>query len=147
MAPFRGFLQDRAALAEQSVPLGDCLFFFGCRDPQVDFLYADELRGHAEAGVVELHAAFSRRPVEGRTYVQHLIDRERDRVWQLLEDGAAVYVCGNANTMAPGVRAALTDIHRERTGGSEDAAQQWLAGLRADDRLLEDIWGEQAVGL
>jgi cytochrome P450/NADPH-cytochrome P450 reductase len=43
--------------------------------------------------------------------------------------------------MAPGVRASLADIHRQRTGGSAEDAQRWLADLRATDRFVEDIWG------
>lgn len=50
-------------------------------------------------------------------------------------------MCGNANTMAPGVRAALVDIHREHTGSTSARAQDWLADLRAHDRFLEDTWG------
>ncbi|WP_445184146.1 hypothetical protein ACTXG6_37975 [Pseudonocardia sp. Cha107L01] len=49
--------------------------------------------------------------------------------------------CGNANTIAPGVRAALADIYRQHTGGSAAQAQAWLAELRAADRFLEDVWG------
>jgi cytochrome P450/NADPH-cytochrome P450 reductase len=58
-----------------------------------------------------------------------------------------IFVCGNAHTMAPGVRAALIKIHQHKTGGTEEAAQQWLADLKSSDRLLEDIWGETAAGL
>ena len=72
----------------------------------------------------------SRRGVELTTYGRAVIKR-----------GAAVFVCGNANTMAPGVRAALADIFRQHTGGTSAQAQDWLADLRADDRFLEDIWG------
>ena len=147
MAPFRGFLQERAAMARQGVPVGPSVFFFGCRDPEVDYLYADELEAYEAEGVAELAVAFSRRPDQGRTYVQHMIERDRDHVWDLLAQGAVVYVCGNANTMAPGVRAALTDLYQAKTGGSDASAQEWLAELRGTDRYLEDIWGEMAVGL
>jgi cytochrome P450 / NADPH-cytochrome P450 reductase len=58
-----------------------------------------------------------------------------------------IYVCGNANTMAPEVRAALMDIHRAKTNGSDATAEEWLAGLREADRYLEDIWGEMASAL
>ena len=70
-----------------------------------------------------------------------------DEVWDLIEGGAVIYVCGNASTMAPGVRAALMDIYRAKTNGSGSSADEWLAGLREDDRYLEDIWGEMAAGL
>jgi cytochrome P450/NADPH-cytochrome P450 reductase len=68
-------------------------------------------------------------------------------VWDLISAGAVIYVCGNANTMAPGVRAALMDIYRTKSNGSDTTADDWLKGLREDDRYLEDIWGEMATGL
>ncbi|WP_181782143.1 bifunctional cytochrome P450/NADPH--P450 reductase [Pseudonocardia pini] len=142
LAPFRGFLQERAALKDRGVPVAESLLFFGCRTPDTDFLYADELKGYEAAGVARLHTAFSRATESGRKYVQHAIAAEQEQVWDLLEQGAIVYVCGNAATMAPGVRAALTEVYRARTGGSETAGDTWLAGLRAQDRYLEDIWGE-----
>ena len=62
-------------------------------------------------------------------------------MWQLLQDGAVVLVCGNAATIAPGVRRSLMHIFRERTSTTEADAEAWLAGLRAADRFVEDIWG------
>jgi cytochrome P450/NADPH-cytochrome P450 reductase len=84
---------------------------------------------------------FSGRPEDGRRYVQHEMAARADEVWELIENGAAVFVCGNASTMAPGVRAALADIFRDRTGGTAADAQAWLAELRAAGRFVEDIWG------
>ena len=141
LAPFLGFLQERAAQRDQGVPIAESMVFFGCRNPEADFLYADQLREYADKGVARLHVAFSNAPVEGRRYVQHEIKAAQDEVWELMDQGAAVFVCGNANTMAPGVRAAFTDIFRERTGASDADATAWLAGLRAADRYLEDVWG------
>jgi len=147
MAPFRGFLQERADLKEKGVPIGESMLFYGCRNAKGDMLYADELKAFEEAGVTKLEVAFSREPGEPRTFVQHLIERERDHVWNLIEGGAVIYVCGNANTMAPGVRAALLDIYRAKTNGADPSADEWLQGLRDADRYLEDIWGEMASGL
>ena len=53
---------------------------------------------------------------------------------------ANIYVCGNANTMAPGVRTALIQVFRMNSDASADG-NNWLAGLRAEGRFLEDIWG------
>ena len=64
-----------------------------------------------------------------------------DEVWDLLQQDAVVLVCGNASTIAPGVRASLTQIFRGRTGAGESDAAAWLAGLRTAGRLVEDIWG------
>ena len=128
MAPFRGFLQERAALAEKGVPVGKSILFYGCRNAKHDMLYADELKAFEESGITELQMAFSREPGQPRTFVQQVIERERDHVWDLIEAGAVIYVCGNANTMAPGVRAALMDIYRAKTNGSDATAEEWLQG-------------------
>jgi cytochrome P450 / NADPH-cytochrome P450 reductase len=143
MAPFRGFLQERAALADKGVPVGKSMLFYGCRNSANDFLYADELMAFEAAGVTELQMAFSREPGQPRTFVQHVIEREQDHVWELIETGAVIYVCGNANTMAPGVRAALMKVYRAKTNGADSSAEDWLQRLRDDDRYLEDISGER----
>jgi cytochrome P450 / NADPH-cytochrome P450 reductase len=147
VAPFRGFLQDRAALAQQGAPIGKSILFYGCRNSLGDVLYADELTDFEAAGVTEVQMAFSREPGEPRTFVQQVIERERDKVWDLIEAGAVIFVCGNANTMAPGVRAALMQVYQAKTNGSDPSAEDWLQGLRDADRYLEDIWGEMAAGL
>ena len=147
MAPFRGFLQERAALAEKGVPVGMSVLFYGCRNADHDMLYADELKNFETSGITEVQVAFSREPGQPRTFVQQLIEREGGQVWDLIAGGAVIYVCGNANTMAPGVRAALMNIYRAKTNGADPSAEEWLQGLRDADRYLEDIWGEMATGL
>ena len=141
LAPFRGFLQERAALRDQGVPVGPSLLFFGCRNQEVDLLYADELRDYEERGLVRVENAFSRATDAPCRYVQDAMLDCADEVWDLLRQDAAVFVCGNASTIAPGVRGALTRIFRDKTGTGEADAQAWLAGLRASDRFVEDIWG------
>src|SRR6201747_1986315 len=84
LAPFRGFLQERAHRRAQGAKLGPAMLFFGCRHPDQDYLYADELKGFAADGVTELHTAFSR--ADGpKTYVQHMVSAQKDRVWSLIE--------------------------------------------------------------
>jgi cytochrome P450 / NADPH-cytochrome P450 reductase len=141
LAPFRGFLQERAALRAQGVPVATSLLFFGCREPEADNLYADELLGYQADGLVRVENAFSREPGKPCRYVQDAMLERADDVWSMLQDGAVVLVCGNASTIAPGVRASLTRIFQDRTSTSEADAQAWLAGLRAADRFVEDIWG------
>jgi cytochrome P450/NADPH-cytochrome P450 reductase len=141
LAPFRGFLQDRAAVSERGTAVGHSLLFFGCRDPEQDRIYADELRDLAKLASTTVRTVFSTRAEDGRRYVQHEMLHRHDEVWDLVERGASIFVCGNANTMAPGVRAALVDINRQHTGSTSAQAQDWLADMRARDRFLEDIWG------
>ena len=135
LAPFRGFLQERAALRARDGPVGPSLLFFGCRHPRQDFIYEDELRGFAEQGVARLFACFSRLADEQKTYVQDQVLRQRAEVWQLLQAGAVVYVCGDASRMAPDVRRAFAAIHRQETGRDERAAERWLDELTAREPL------------
>jgi cytochrome P450/NADPH-cytochrome P450 reductase len=141
LAPFRGFLQERAAQREQGTPIARSLLFFGCRTSLTDQLYADELREYEEQDLVRVEYAYSREPgVPGR-YVQEAMLDCADEVWGLLQEGAVVFVCGNAATIAPGVRRSLLHIFREKTSTTEADAEAWLSGLGAADRFVEDIWG------
>jgi cytochrome P450/NADPH-cytochrome P450 reductase len=141
LAPFRGFLQERAALRDRSVPVAPSLLFFGCRSADRDLLYADELAAFEAQGLVRTERCLSAEPGQGRRYVQQGLLDCAEEVWDLLQRDAVVFVCGNASTIAPGVRASLSQIFRDRTGAGEADAVAWLAGLRAAGRLVEDIWG------
>ncbi len=139
LAPFRGFLQERAALKAKGASLGPAMLFFGCRHPDRDYLYADELKAFAVDGITELHTAFSR--AKGpKTYVQNLVAAQKDRVWSLIESGAIVYVCGDGGKMEPDVKAALVAIYRERKGADADAALRWIDDLGTSNRYVLDVW-------
>ena len=115
------------------------MLFFGCRRPEQDYLYADELKAFAAEGVVELHVAFSRAGAS-KTYVQHLIAEQRARVGALIDQGAIVFVCGDGSKMEPDVRQELTTLHAERSGDGKEAAQRWLDELSAAGRYVLDVW-------
>jgi cytochrome P450 / NADPH-cytochrome P450 reductase len=139
LAPFRGFLQERAARKAAGATLGPAMLFFGCRHPDQDFLYSDELKRFATERIAELHTAFSR--LDGqKTYVQHLVASESAKVWSLIEQGAIVYVCGDGSKMEPDVKAALVAIYRERTGADAEAGARWIEELGAKDRYVLDVW-------
>jgi cytochrome P450/NADPH-cytochrome P450 reductase len=139
LAPFRGFLQERAARKAQGATLGPAMLFFGCRHPEQDFIYADELKAFAADGICELHTAFSR--ADGpKTYVQHLVAAQKDRVWDLIQNGAIIYVCGDGSKMEPDVKEALMSIYRERTGADADAAARWIEEMGAKNRYVLDVW-------
>ncbi len=140
LAPYRGFLQERAALKQQGREIGRSLLFFGCRHPQQDFIYEQELNAFVEQGITELVTAFSRL-AEKKVYVQDKIWEQRDSVWQLLQGGAVIYVCGDASKMAPDVRKTFAVIYQEKTGKSAEEAEQWLNELMAEKRYLVDVWG------
>ncbi|MFG2888755.1 bifunctional cytochrome P450/NADPH--P450 reductase [Streptomyces sp. NPDC048248] len=136
LAPFRGAVADRVA-ASRTAP---ARLYFGCDDPDADFLHAAEFAAAQEAGAVSVRPVFSARPENGHRFVQHRIAAEADEVWQLLEAGARVYVCGDGSRMAPGVRAAFRDLHGARTGASATESEAWLRELTASGRYIEDVY-------
>lgn len=139
IAPFRGFLQERALLKKEGAKLGPAILFFGCRHPDQDFLYREELEGYATEGVAEMRVAFSRKE-KTKTYVQDLIREDREAVWPLIEAGAHIYVCGDGGRMEPDVRRALARIYSEEKDVSADAADAWIEGLMSEGRYNLDVW-------
>ena len=139
LAPFRGFLAERRVLRSEGKTLGPALLFFGCRHPEADFIYREELEGFVADGLVEMHVAFSRHG-EQKVYVQHLLAERGDEVWALLEAGANVYVCGDASRMEPDVRETFSALYRRKTGADEASAAAWLARLAEEGRYHLDVW-------
>jgi cytochrome P450/NADPH-cytochrome P450 reductase len=140
VAPFRGFLQERAALKAQGRLVGPSLLFFGCRNPQQDFIYEDELRVFQEQGVTELQKAFSRVPGQPKTYVQQSILERQEQVWQMIQNGAIIYICGEGSHMAPAVQQAFKDIYQAQTMQGQAAADQWMSNMQAQNHYLVDVW-------
>jgi NADPH-ferrihemoprotein reductase len=115
VAPFRGFLQRRAAARAAAGAaggaFGDAWLFFGCRGAEEDFLYRHELEGWAADGTLtRLVTAFSRPPGGGaKVYVQQRLAEHGAALAALIAppSAAVVYVCGDGAGMAKGVHAAL----------------------------------------
>jgi cytochrome P450/NADPH-cytochrome P450 reductase len=132
-APLRGFLEERASAGAT----GRAEVFTGCRHPEHDLLYREELEEWGRAPGVSVHTAFSAVPGHPHRFVQDAIAAAGDTVWELLEQGAHVYVCGDGLRMAPAVRRALLDLYRRRTGRPGD---DWLAELEATGRYQQDVF-------
>lgn len=137
VAPYRAFLQEREARGAK----GASWLFFGERQFRTDFLYQTEWQGWLKDGVLaRMDVAFSRDSGRKKTYVWHrLLERSRD-VYRWLEDGAHLYVCGDAEHMAPDVHRTLAEIVMQQAGVDADAAQEYLRDLQATHRYQRDVY-------
>lgn len=139
ISPFRGFLQERAA-QKSAGELGPALLFYGCRLPDSDFIYEDEIQGFVDDGVVEVVTAYSGVRDGTKAWVQDKIREHSQRVLELMNEGGNVYVCGGAQTVAPALRKTFAEIYQQANGCSTEEAEAWLEQQRTANRYLEDVW-------
>jgi sulfite reductase (NADPH) flavoprotein alpha-component len=136
VAPFRAFMQQREATGAT----GRNWLFFGNRHFTHDFLYQLEWQDWKQSGLLtRIDTAFSRDQRE-KIYVQHRIWEQRRELFAWIEEGAAIYVCGDANAMAKDVNAALVRVIADQAGLDETAAAARLDALRRDGRYLRDVY-------
>ncbi|MGI8604763.1 MAG: diflavin oxidoreductase [Verrucomicrobiales bacterium] len=136
IAPFRAFLEDRALTAAR----GRNWLFFGDQHAATDFLYRDELEHFLRRGVLHrLDAAFSRDQPR-KIYVQHRMLACAMELWRWLQEGAFLYVCGDASRMAKDVDATLNHIARVIGGLNAAAAAAYVAEMKRSKRYLRDVY-------
>jgi sulfite reductase (NADPH) flavoprotein alpha-component len=136
VAPYRAFLQERAAVGAK----GKNWLFFGNQRREFDFLYQDDMEGYVKNGVLtRLDLAFSRDQTE-KVYVQHRMKESAREIWAWLQEGAHFYVCGDARRMALDVDHALLAIVSEQGGMTEEAAKEYLKSLSKAKRYQRDVY-------
>ena len=136
IAPFRAFLEERRAIGAT----GKNWLFFGDQKAASDFLYREQLEGMlAEGSLTRLDTAFSRDQAE-KIYVQTRMMEQAAELWRWLEDGAHLYVCGDAKRMAKDVDAALHEIIQNAGGKTADEAKAYVAKLKSDKRYQRDVY-------
>ncbi|WP_203579659.1 bifunctional nitrate reductase/sulfite reductase flavoprotein subunit alpha [Microbacterium hibisci] len=136
VAPFRSFLHDRRADGHT----GRNWLFFGEQHAASDFYYRDELAEmHEDGFLTRLDVAFSRDQRQ-KIYVQDRMVEHGAQLWRWLEEGAHVYVCGDALRMAKDVDATLVAIAQQHGKLSEEAAAEYIRGMAADERYARDVY-------
>lgn len=142
VAPFRGFVHERAILKQKGEDVGPTILFYGCRHPAQDYLYADEWPGLFETlgGESRIITAFSRE-TDQKVYVQHRLREQGEDIWRLIDkEGAYIYICGDAKNMARDVQHAFVEFAMRYGGKSEEAAHDVIKKLRNTGRYQEDVW-------
>lgn len=136
IAPFRAFMQER----EASDASGKNWLLFGDQTFTEDFLYQSEWQAYLKSGLLtKLDLAFSRDQAE-KIYVQDRLKENAQQVYQWLQEGAHLYLCGDANRMAKDVQQALIDIISEQGQQSPEQAEQYLNELRKAKRYQKDVY-------
>jgi sulfite reductase (NADPH) flavoprotein alpha-component len=136
IAPFRGFLHERRALGHK----GKNWLFFGERSAATDYLYREELESMcAERHLTRLDTAFSR---DGgrKVYVQDRMMEQAPQIWSWLQDGASIYICGDASRMAKDVHTTICRIAKEQGSMSDQAAEEYVGELKEAHRYHRDVY-------
>ncbi len=136
IAPFRAFMQQRAADGAE----GKNWLFFGNPHFTEDFLYQVEWQRYVKEGVLSrIDLAWSR-DQKDKVYVQDKLRQQGAELWRWINDGAHIYVCGDANRMAKDVEQALLEVIAEFGAMDIEAADEFLSELRVERRYQRDVY-------
>lgn len=136
IAPFRAFIQQRAAEGAEGLNW----LFFGNPHFTEDFLYQVEWQRFVKDGVLSrIDLAWSR-DQKHKVYVQDKLREQGAEVWRWIEQGAHIYVCGDANRMAKDVEQALLELLAEHGGMDAEQADEFLSELRVERRYQRDVY-------
>lgn len=146
LAPFRGFIQERAAQIAAGRTLAPALLFYGCHSPDTDSLYSDLLARWSALGAVSIRYAYSRSPSDSENckYVQDRLYHDRADVIDLFDKGCKMFVCGGRE-VGEGVQEVCVRIARERSSEvrgvevEEEEVRRWWEGLR-NERFATDVF-------
>ena len=136
IAPFRAFMQQRAADGAQ----GKNWLFFGNPHFTEDFLYQVEWQSYVKEGLLtRIDLAWSR-DQQQKVYVQDKLREQGAELWRWINDGAHIYVCGDANRMAKDVENTLLEVIAEYGAMDAEAADEFLSELRVERRYQRDVY-------
>ena len=143
IAPMRGFIQERAAIASaRAIQLGPALLYFGCRDYEKDYIYKEELAEWEQQGVITVRPCFSKRGPDADVY-KYVPDRlwaEREELVKMFEGGSKTFLCGSAGKLAKSTAEVLKKIWLERhPEKNAEEAEEWLQ-TQKEDRYVTDVF-------
>ncbi len=136
IAPFRAFMQQR----DNEEATGKNWLFFGNPHFVEDFLYQVEWQRYVKEGLLtNISLAWSRDQAQ-KVYVQDKLREQGEEVWHWIEEGAHIYVCGDANHMARDVEQVLLEIISQYGNMDSESADEFLSELRVERRYQRDVY-------
>lgn len=152
IAPFRGFIEERALQKKAGREVGATVLYFGVRTPS-EIYHSEALCEWVNSGFLDFRPVFSRsdadsiegfpkdkvRIVPGTKYVQDRIAKESDDIVKLFDDGAQFYTCGSGARLGSGIKKALLDIIKNQPECEGKDPQQILDKL-SKDRYRTDVF-------
>ncbi|EKT77905.1 bifunctional reductase [Rhodococcus opacus M213] len=136
IAPFRGFLHERRELGHT----GKNWMFFGEQHEATDFYYREEMEAmHRDGFLTHLDAAFSRDQRQ-KIYVQDRIREHGAKLWGWMQEGASLYVCGDASRMAKDVDETIREVVRTHGRLDEEDTELYMKQLATDKRYVRDVY-------
>lgn len=136
IAPFRSFIEERSETGAE----GKSWLFFGAQHYVTDFYYQLEWQNYVKDGALtRLDVAFSR-DTDEKVYVQHRIKQASQELYEWIEQGAVIYVCGDEQNMAKDVHATLLEVLQQEGGKSLEEAEQFFTQLIQEKRYQRDVY-------
>lgn len=136
IAPFRAFMQQR----EADGATGKNWLLFGNPHFTEDFLYQVEWQRYVKTGLLtRIDLAWSRDQAH-KIYVQDKLREQGAELWNWIQQGAHIYVCGDANRMAKDVEQVLLDVVALHGAMDAEQADEYLSELRLARRYQRDVY-------
>ena len=141
LAPFRGFLQERKNNFKLKSVKAETILFFGCRHPDQDYLYREELEEAQKEGYLsKLVVAFSREDPNKKVYVQNKMEEHKQEIFDLIVNkNAYIYICGDGKNMEKSVREALEQLISSLGNKTPEETNQYFA-TELKNRYQVDVW-------
>lgn len=143
IAPFRGFLHERARFKTMGRPVGQIMLFYGCRHPDEDYLYRDEFGTLKQTlgDNLQLSTAFSRQDHSRKVYVQDRVNEQAQQLCDMFINGQTyLYICGATN-MARAVTTNFGNSIKTMNNWSDDELRSWMENQKKHGTWQEDVWG------
>ncbi|XP_047025325.1 methionine synthase reductase-like [Helicoverpa zea] len=143
VSPFIGFLEERKIMSQHQsdIRLGETWLYFGCRNPELDFIYEEELNQFLSEGILnKLFVAFSRIDHHKHKYIQDALRNNGKEITQLIKEGASVFVCGDLKTMAAEVKEILIKCFVDHENMSLQEAQDKITEMQKEKKYVVDAW-------